>query len=164
MERNYIFFRYNFHKNGNWWGLSMWLHTTGHLSLVRPKNTWSALTWHFSVAERSVCSIFMRAQCRGNEAVLVTWTYFVHLGILLFDLVFNSLLCFSRALRRPLCYCHICFCFVLFFSILLLHVCYVCTAVSQQANSALKVFPSFFVVVCFVTLKLFHSLGHWCIR
>lgn len=53
--------------------------------------------------------------------------------------VFVFKLCFSRALRR-----HCVTAIFVLFSFLLLHVCYVCTAVSQQANSALKVFPSFF--------------------
>lgn len=97
----------------------------------------------------------MRVRRRGNEAVLVAWTNFVHLG-LLFDFVFKSWLCASRALGR-----HCVTAIFALFSYLLLHVCYVCTAVSQQAKSDLKVFPSFFVrpffllhLNCFIALDI----------
>lgn len=61
-------------------------------------------------------------------------------------------MCFSKALVRH-CVTAI---FVLFLFVLL-HVCYICTTVSHQANSALKVFLFLF---CFVTL----ALNFGCVR
>lgn len=76
---------------------------------------------------------------------------------LLFNFSFKMLLWNST--QKTLCYCHICFNCIFTFA------CYVCTAVSQQAYSALKDFPSFccyFLVFCYL-FKLCHGLWHWSI-
>lgn len=140
-----------FHKKGIWSSLTISLSSAGLLSLVHP--TIKCI----DMASVSL-SFLLRVHHGGNKAVLVTWTH-VHLE-LLFDFIFKSYLCVSRALGR----CCVTAIFAIF-SFIILHVCYICTTVSQQANGALEVFLSFklgfFCLFCYI---LFHSLEHECIR
>lgn len=99
-------------------------------------------TWHFSVAYGVSLLDFLEGISWMRSSV----------GHVLFDFWLLTAV-FDRAFRRR-CITAI---FVLFL-FLCLHVCYICTTVSRQANSALKVFPP----SVFILLKLNHSLGHSC--